>query len=274
MRPSTLFGLLLFVQSNGSAQLTLEAIPTAVQLSKGAVVPVFCWKATRKSDSLTYGTGFLIGTSEKYVVVTCEHVPAIKDSHERTIGYRPRIWTMLNRIDGSVLRVNLQVSYADTGSDFSILTTIKGKPNRLIDENVKYKIITPFQCLSRDSLQEGDPLLYIGYPLNKGFGQQNRPLSRLGMVAQLDPRLPYYLMDGFVQGGSSGSPVFAVRAAGGSVSRFLAGICRGYPKELSDVVTWTAYTKDPRRKTITNPGFTVVVPVDPILRVLRERFTF
>ena len=61
-----------------------------------------------------------------------------------------------------------------------------------------------------DSLiQEGRSVFMIGYPLNIGAeAAGNRPVSRVGIVAQSVASSGTFLIDGIVSHGNSGSPVF------------------------------------------------------------------
>jgi hypothetical protein len=123
------------------------------------------------------------------------------------------------------------------------------------------------------SLHEGDQLLYIGYPMGEGIGGRNYPLSRVGMVSQLVPGRSWYLMDGFVQHGHSGSPVFLVKEQGFGMPPvydvYLVGIARAYPSEdFTNVYRKVGYTPTDSLYYALNPGFTYVAALDSLLRVL------
>jgi hypothetical protein len=258
------------------AQISLEDIPTLVRLSKASAIPIVCTGYSSSPDSIKYGTGVVIGDGKSLCVVTCEHVVAIKDTNDRTIGYSPRVFGNFNHRDGQAVSILLTRVYADEQNDFAVLGPTADSSTMLRFGNVHVTMITPSQCMVKDSLVEGQPVLYVGYPLLLGMGKKNYPLSRLGAVAQLVKGDPFFLIDGFVENGHSGSPVFAIRTSPSDdtkVERVLIGIARAYPKEFSDIVR-AEYKKEPSRKAVTNPGFSVVTPMDEILRVVKRLFGY
>jgi hypothetical protein len=274
MRPTLLFVLLATASHLVCAQMCLDDIPPAIDLCKGTAIPIFCRSPHWKPDSVQYGTGFLLGDSRRFVTITCEHVLALKDSTGKTTAYLPLVFAHFNGIDTSAIAVRLELRYADETNDFAILTPSRDSITSTQMERVSYKRVTPSQTAIADSLREGELLLYIGYPLFLGIGKQNYPVSRVGFIAQRVKGLPFFLIDGFSQPGHSGCPVFVIHSKGTDIARTLVGITRGYPKEFSDVIQQTAFRTDTSRKAVTNPGFTVVTPMDEIMRVLRNRYGF
>jgi hypothetical protein len=112
-----------------------------------------------------------------------------------------------------------------------------------------------------------------------GVGRKNYPLSRTGIISQLVPGQNSFLIDGFIQHGHSGSPVFLIRREGTSrdtivFARYLIGITRGYPKEYGDIVEYTQYRKNPAKATILNPGFSVVTSMDCIIPILIKKLGY
>jgi hypothetical protein len=252
------------------SQISLDDVPTAVELSRGAVVPIICRDFPWPKDSVQFGTGFLFGDGVTFVTITCEHVVAEKDTLGHTLRYLPLIFAHFNGIDSSAVPIRMRIAYADERNDFAILSSWPDSANRAQMSHVFYKIITPSQSAPMDSIKEGEPILYVGYPMFLGVGTRNHPLSRLGIVAQRVKGLSYFLIDGFAQNGHSGSPVFVLRNIRGQLGRILVGITRGYPKEFSEIVQRTGFVTEPTRKAVTNPGFTVVTPMDEILRVWKK----
>jgi hypothetical protein len=274
MRFTILVLILVTVANPTLSQIALDDIPSAIKMTRGTAIPVICRDSLWRQDSVQFGTGFLMGNGSKFVTITCEHVLAEKNPAGRTVRYLPLIFAHFNTVDSSAISIRMTLAYADEQNDFAILLPSSELANLARISRLFLSYVTRSQTLPADSLKEGEPVVYVGYPLFLGVGKRNYPLSRLGLIAQRVNGLPYFLIDGFAQHGHSGSPVFALRSKEDKFARILVGITRGFPKEFSEIVQETAFTTDSSRKAITNPGFTVVTPMDEILRVLRKGFDF
>jgi hypothetical protein len=69
----------------------------------------------------------------------------------------------------------------------------------------------------------------IGYPLGLGaHAISNFPISRSGIIAQIIPNNPFFLIDGITSHGNSGSPVFTVYEG----SYKFQGIIKGGPQDF------------------------------------------
>lgn len=119
-----------------------------------------------------------------------------------------------------------------------------------------------------DSLEEGKNILFIGYPMNLWEGKQNYPLSRKGMISQIIKDEKRILIDGFVQHGHSGSPVFLVTSDNNLPPTWaykLIGITTSFPNEFGEIYK-TEYSKVDSLIPLLNPGFTIVTPMDDIIK--------
>lgn len=104
--------------------------------------------------------------------------------------------------------------------------------------------------------------------MGRGIGKKNRPLFRTGIISQLpDDTLNFFLIDGFVQHGQSGGPVFVVTERG---SVCLAGITRSFPLEYSNLYEKIDYQKNPNKVILANPGFTVVTKMDKVIPIMKK----
>jgi len=118
-----------------------------------------------------------------------------------------------------------------------------------------------------DSLEEGKNILFIGYPMNLWEGKQNYPLSRKGMISQIIKDEKRILIDGFVQHGHSGSPVFLILSDNNLPPSWkfkLIGITTAFPNEYGEIFK-TEYSKVDSLIPLLNPGFTIVTPMDDII---------
>lgn len=262
--------LILSISTIHGQIVDLSVLPEMVELSKKAAVPILCRDPSWPIDSFQYGTAVMIGDGKRIVALTCEHVLAVKDSLNRTIRYLSDIIVNLNRIDSMASSIKMTIVYVDETNDFAVLAINPEKNNIANAEEIFYKYITVWQCKRTSEIREGEPILYIGYPMSFGIGYKNYPLSRLGIISQIVPRQSYFLIDGFVQHGHSGSPVFLIRGDEKGTHRSLIGIARGYPEEYVDIVQKTIWTPDSSQKAIVNPGFSVITSMDVILPVLMD----
>lgn len=117
-------------------------------------------------------------------------------------------------------------------------------------------------------INEGDFVLYIGYPMLKELDIHNYPISRIGIISQKIEGENHFLIDGFVQHGHSGSPVFLIKEDENNIPPKwdikLIGITTSYPSEYANVLEEVKY-KETTQKVILNPGFTVVTSMDVII---------
>ncbi len=236
-----------------------------IEISKKSSVPVWCRDPQWRPDSSWFGSAVIVGEPGRdngIYALTCEHVIAVKDSLDKTLRYLSQIQIGLNRNDDSTIRVPVSLVYADERRDFALLSV----PDSFFQPqySIHFKIITLNQCITTDNLREGMPAIFIGYPLRMGSGNVNQPLSRLGIISQLTRDKPHFIVDGFVQRGHSGSPVFVVKSTDTTWTRYLAGIARAFPTEYSDLLYETGLKREPGKKVLVNPGFSIITSMDVI----------
>lgn len=243
-----------------------DFIPDAISSAKRSAVPVIAYDSISPDSTLSTGTAVVYCYGDLACAITCEHVVAKKDSSEKTIGYLSNIYISLNLTNDSSKIVRTKLIYADAKNDFAILS---------FSDYLKYSSLpiylrcyTPSNTLTKDKLKEGESVLYVGYPFSWGIGSKNYPISRTGIISQLVKEYNYFLLDGFVQGGYSGSPVFAIVPEKSGVSLYLVGITSAFPKEFSEIYKKVKYKKDENSMALINPGFTIVRPMDEILKQL------
>lgn len=107
-----------------------------------------------------------------------------------------------------------------------------------------------------------------------GIGKENHPLSRTGIVSQLVQGKSSFMIDGFVQHGHNGSPVFLIKRVENGWMNFLIGINTSFPKEYGDVFQQISLDKKSGKKIVINPGFSFVTSMDKIIPVLVNKFGF
>ena len=180
----------------------------------------------------------------------------------------------MNKLDGTSIPVKTKMIYADEKKDFALLSLLIDWTKFSEDNKILLKMIPPSQWRNTSELAEGDQVIYIGYPMFMGIGQKNYPLSRIGIISQLIKDNPFFLIDGFVQHGHSGSPVFVIRSDGNEYQRYLIGITASYPPEYADIYKEVKLIKESNKKVLINPGFTNVTSMDNIIPILKGKFGF
>jgi S1-C subfamily serine protease len=260
-----LFSIHLFAQD--------YSLPEVIEKSKKSIIPLIGLDPNWSNKFRHMGTGIVIGDRKtgKELILTCEHVISIKDSVSRKTARKVKnIYANFNLHNDSIITIPLTVVYSDENNDFALLEF--SFSSLLIPKDSLHVInllIFPFDNFdhTRD-LKEGEPLLYIGYPMSLGVGLKSYPVSRKGIVAQNISDSSIFLMDGFVQGGNSGSPVFRIKQN----VYTLSGIAQAYPNEIAEIRY--KKVKDQDRIAIINPGFTIVKKIDIISEVLIQKFGF
>lgn len=236
------------------------SLPDIINKSKRSIIPIFA-RDSIKQKKIKQGTGVLIGDkkSDKVFILTCAHTLLNKDINDSSgIKLYKSIFGNFNLSNNSTIPLPLKVIYINEKIDLALL---EYSVKHLLETKPLPKInllIMPFDMLEGSSnLKEGEPLLYIGYPMSFGVGYKNYPVSRKGIVAQNIKESSTFLMDGFVQGGSSGSPVFRIKKNKYS----LIGIAQAFPYNKREIIK-------------INPGFTLVRKMDVIKNVLIKNFGF
>lgn len=166
--------------------------------------------------------------------------------------------------------LKLDLLYADTVYDFALLEI---KDNLMDSEYVAgLQLRSIPQSMWKDikDITEGENVMYLGYPMSKGIEKRNYPLVRIGTISQVIPGNKTFLIDGFVQHGHSGSPVFLLREISNRIDFYLIGIATSFPAEYTDIYKKVDQIRDPDLKALINPGFTNVTSMDVIMEIAKK----
>ncbi len=246
-----------------------------INSQKKTVVPIILKDRFLSNKEIFSGTGSLITDSAhlKLYILTCEHVIRIKDSLGRFLKYSDNIYAILNLSNDSSVKIRLVPVYHDSINDFSLLE-ISSLPT--IPSKYKWETYPiPFSFLSKtENLKEGETIFYCGYPMAFGVGKKNHPVSRVGIISQIVQEYYYILIDGFVQGGYSGSPVYSIRRVNNNSWEIdMIGIIQAYPTYYENIISSKSGLKEERLAVI-NSGFTYVIKLDIVINILRTKFGF
>lgn len=265
-----------FLYSFGQSIPYDELIP---QIKKG-IIPIMCRK-TEDAKTLSHlGTGFSIEFGENqhtcFAFITCEHVVAIKDSiSHKTTGIRKSLYAQLNLENDSTVSAEMEVIFSDETKDYAILQLKQPLSERLKNSTIRIQNASIGSIKDGDDLVEGDYLLYSGYPMSFGVGYRSYPVSRTAIVSQNIRDSANFLIDGFAQGGYSGSPVFRIRMdeKEGVWKYFIVGMIQAYPTEKAIL---KSKKQQPNNQAdldvIVNPGFTIAIKMKDIKnKILQTR---
>jgi S1-C subfamily serine protease len=200
----------------------------AISYAKIGVIPIM-----HPDGDKILGTGFLTKTPSNTVwIITNAHV--VKRYFEivgSSLAFTENFvgQAVKGRFDiylGTKI-VNLYIAKYDKNIDVAILYTLKEKPNEIwpfVNQPGNYDIF----CSSND-IVEGKEIVFIGYPLGLGKEYTNRPISKMGMIAQnSNEENDFFLIDAICNPGYSGAPVFGIKE--GRLIYF--GTIRGYQKDF------------------------------------------
>ena len=245
------------------------------------------------------GTGVLVGYSDitDLFVLTCEHIIAIKEppGNGKTVRYYNKLKAFLHTKDKKVISLPLELLYANEAEDFALLALrIPPGYNDFIKKVIVKRI--PYSQFSKVSeLKEGQTVLYMGYPglyynpstsIWQNAERTNYyPLARTGIISQIIPEDSRILIDGFAQSGYSGSPVFSIASHDSlsfdkgklylfkSTEYKLIGITKAFPKEFGEINKIESRKYD-SLETVLNPGFTMLTPMDNIIKLFENKKLF
>ncbi len=251
--------------------------------SKTSVIPVTCRDSTWPGNEERAGTAFLLGARDslelRVCALTCAHV-VIDTTIDTTLVRKSQVLSQIriraNRRLGGTSSVIMKVVHVNRRLDFAVLVPDPAvyPPGLSSLAALDITYTQPSLWTTSQALAEGQPVYYLGYPMGMGVGIRNHPVVRTGVVAQISDEANYILVDGFVQHGHSGSPVFTIEGKtddNGMVwSGHLVGIARAYPPEVIDALQGTGAPPGSSLIVAYNPGFTVVTPMDSIAPVLRK----
>jgi S1-C subfamily serine protease len=265
--------LLLLLGSNSYSQLNQLPLPEVIKRIKPYIVAI-----EAKDDTIltilnadttrfqSYGSGVFVGFSQNDIyAITNEHVIAIKDSMDKTIRYANEIKVSINVRGLGAVSFPAKIRKISEHLDLAALRVFT--PTALRD-SIDVMAMPPTLWEEEKNLQEGDVVLYTGYPLLLGRGQKNYPLTRWGMISQIIPGDSTFLIDAFVQPGYSGSPVFLIRSVGNNIPtqwtfRFV-GLTSSYPYRFMPIYRKVQYIEIPNIVVPENPGFSIVVGISAL----------
>ncbi len=195
------------------SSVSIEKIRLKDDINKVNPTPLGSGFLTRKQDT----SGF---------AVTNYHVVDLVDSNELLL-------VGANYGQGKIYVV-AKVFRKNKAKDIAILNlTDKYFARADIDVSnfkLNQKWVQPSLFAKPDEIQEGDGILMIGYPLGLGIDTgANKPLVRVGAVAQSVSSEGFFLMDAIASHGNSGSPVFST-----STNKLL-GMIVAFPPEQLDL---------------------------------------
>jgi len=208
------------------------------------------------------GTGFLIEHQKANVLVTCRHIALDKEGTKI-----PNLFFTYNTKAGSLIRRPQSeqreggvdwVFHADKDVDIAV-TLFRYDSSTEEPMRIGHDLFA-----SISEIDEGEDLLYLGFPLGHVQADKVRPIVRSGTVALVLPN-GNYLMDASVSTGNSGSPVFTKPSAINWRTRTLGEVV---PAKLIGMVTsflpiqdvaYSAQTSGPRVVFEENSGLSTVV---------------
>lgn len=238
-----------------------------IKARKKSSIPIIGSDTTSKNRLKHRGTGFFVNYSNNCVVlITAEHVVVIKDSlTNKTIRPLQNLYANVNLANDSTILVPLDLIYRDEVSDFAILQLKQPVNFDIKKGRINLEAISFSQLDEATDLKEGELLLYIGYPMSLGVGTKSYPVSRQGFVSQNVIESNKFLMDGFVQGGYSGSPVYRIKTnPQNSTWTFkVVGIIQAYPNDYTQ-------TLNSKEKIVINPGFTIVGKLKEVIKTIAD----
>jgi hypothetical protein len=217
------------------------------------------------------GSGVLMIVRDTIYVLTNEHVVALKDSNKKTIRYAKNIFIGVMDTSTNIVRqLPVEKYKVDEKLDLAALRPYarNSLEYRALDIST-LRMLGISWCKDPAEIQEGETIIYMGYPWELGVGKQKLyPLSRQGIVAQLIPGENNFLIDAFVQEGYSGSPVFLIRQEkrkgklGEDITGtypYFIGIAKSYPSRYNAIYENVALKEKDSLRFKENPGFSEVI---------------
>lgn len=277
--PKLLFFLLFLLSNNSYGQLSQLPLTEVIKRIKPCIVAIEAKDDTiltiQNGDTIRYnqfGSGVLVNVNENDTyALTNEHVIAIKDSNNKTIRYAKDIKVSFNVRGFGAESFPAKIGKINEHLDLVALRIYISQDLQYLRDSIDVKTIQLSLWEEENNLQEGDIVLYTGYPLALGIGEKNFPLTRWGMISQIIPGDSTFLIDAFVQPGYSGSPVFLIRSVGNYIPprwtfKFI-GLTKGYPYHMLPIYKKVQYIKIPNIAVPENPGFSFVIGVSAIRRL-------
>lgn len=244
------------------------------------------WKKTivlfEQADSDTsfaaIGTGFLVAYENRMFIVTNQHIAVEQNLYARFNLKAQPIKSVRCSID-SVVHASGIPWETTGGADLAVLPLLVYPELALhvIDLDIVGIGLSRFR--SWDTVNEGDDIYVLGFPMRIGSGDHYAPVVRSGVVA-LKEQPGKFLIDANIYPGNSGGPVFTrssafdyrTRTLGGSgESGYLIGIVSAY-LPYTDVAI-SPQTHHVRVTFEENSGLAVVYSADQIEACVRSWVT-
>lgn len=222
----------------------------------------------KEDDYIVLGSGFLILKNNLVVGITCRHMildyvktecEKIKTENGEILLKQP-VFMGLDT-DKGFRRFKIKVAYIDEAYDFAILLPQTDTPEEHVVLN--NLVLKDIYLGDRDLIIEGKGILIIGYPLGLGTEyDKNFPVIKSGIIAQYSKQ-DYFLIDGIINPGNSGSPVFSLKDTKiiGMVTSFRNTQMPLYDKNMNLVATLPY-----------NSGLTNTLSVEIIKKTLDKLF--
>lgn len=260
----------------GMSQISSVPYHSFIQMFKKSIVPIASIRINGKDTASISGTGSLLLYNGNQIVLTCEHIIAIKDSTNKSIGVYPKTYAKMENVDSTFSIIELKLVYSDEKNDFALLKIPNTKENVAASKKIKATFIQETYWINQPEIKEGYQVLYIGYPGIIPLTIQNNPISRLGIISQYIDGNSTFLIDGFVQHGHSGSPVILIKEKNRNMpvefETKIIGISTAFPSEYGEIIEPVKSFKKSNSISILNPGFTVVTSMEIIVKAIKTNF--
>ncbi len=217
------------------------------------------------------GTGFLVGTKNKHIIlVTAKHVVTDKQGNtKKGLAYLMNLKDEKSKVvtDAKMKELGLGDWFIAEDADVAARFTGRFKTSDIAT-------IDPEMFLKKESIQAGSPALTLGFPTGLRSKEYAIPVVRRAMVAIADAKR--FIVDGFVFPGNSGGPVVYMPAFQiGNIAlnnyiqeQRLIGLVSSYIPYMDTAIS--LQTKRPRIIFEENSGLANVVPADAILKLIER----
>lgn len=202
----------LFICKVNVRAVGMEFAETIADKAKPSVIPIMS-----QDGATIIGTGFLVNSKDNTMtfVITNAHVVAGYFGNKMSQNVDEPSYYLGKQVLGRMSTDNgweighLVISYFDSKIDIAVCTILRRRSD---EANWPYKNgIGDYSLFcSSNEINEGKPIVVIGYPLNLGAEYLNFPVITSGIVAQSgNTASDTFLIDATINPGNSGSPVFS-----------------------------------------------------------------
>jgi hypothetical protein len=141
------------------------------------------------------------------------------------VAGKERLLIGVNGAEGKVLFRATTIRF-DSAWDLALLWPTVSRDTGVSGNTVSQGPLALSGFAGDSDVREGIGLTILGFPLGLGAGRaSNYPITRIGVIAQVIPGEPTFLINGVVSHGNSGSPVFA------SYSGNFLGLIQSFPAD-------------------------------------------